>query len=403
MNEDLNFWTVYRRETSMAEDLRGEIATNTKRLVVKVGTAVVTDEEGRLDSAQISALASDIAKVKRSGLEVVLVSSGAIGAGIAELGLPGRPSRLPQLQAAAAVGQSRLMRTYDAAFKRYGHPVGQLLLTRLDLHERVRYLNVRNTIRTLLDMHALPIINENDTTSVEELEGAFGDNDFLAALVTNLIRAELLVILTDVDGLYRTDPARRQPELIGLVEEVTDEVMRLAAGTRSRMGQGGMESKLQASRIVTSAGGAVVIANGRKPEMLARVVQGERVGTLFLPAPRKMTSWKRWIGFSARPKGTLLVDDGAKRALVDGGKSLLPSGVTDIQGNFSRGDVLSISDQGGGEFARGLANYSSQDMQRIKGLKSSHIAQVLGSCPYEELVHRDNMVVLSRPTEDTGC
>lgn len=387
----------------MADDLRAEIIANTKRLVVKVGSAVVTGKEGKLDSRRVSGLAAELAKVKRLGIEVVLVSSGAIGAGVAELALAGRPSSLPQLQAAAAVGQSRLMRTYDVAFKRYGYRVGQLLLTRLDLHERVRYLNVRNTIHTLLDMDTIPIINENDTTSVEELEGTFGDNDFLAALVTNLIRAELLIILTDVDGLYRTHADNRQPRLIGTVEELNDEVMELAAGTLSRMGRGGMETKLQASRIVTAAGGAVVIANGRKAGVLGRALRGEPVGTLFLPAARKMTSRKRWIGFSARPRGVLLVDDGARRALVSRGKSLLPSGVVDVQGNFSRGDVLSIADATGAEFARGLANYSSEDMHKIKGLRSSRIAHMLGSCPYQELVHRDNLVILYRQREDSGA
>ncbi len=384
----------------MAEMLRAQITRNVKRLVVKVGTAVLTNKAGRLNARRISVLAADVTTLKRQGTQVVLVSSGAIGAGIAELGLPGRPQKLPQLQAAAAVGQSRLMHSYELAFKRCGFKVAQILLTREDLHERVRYLNVRNTIRELLNMGIIPIVNENDTTSVEEIafgesDRTFGENDFLAALVTNLLRAQLLVMLTNVEGLFHMSPGKSRPELVQVVEEVNDEVTRLAAGTFSTMGRGGMESKLEACRIVTTAGAAVVIANGLSPGILSEVLSGKPVGTLFLPSSRKMTSRKRWIGFSARARGVLVVDDGARRALVSRGRSLLPSGVTEVQGTFSRGDVVSITDEQGIEFARGLANYSAQEMQSVKGLKSSRIACVLGERPYEELVHRDNMVILS--------
>lgn len=376
----------------MTEERRA-LVERVRTVVVKVGTAVLTDASGRLDRERVAGLARQVADLRGRGLRVAVVSSGAIGAGVGELGLPGRPQTMPQLQAAAAVGQGRLMRTYDEAFKRFGLHTGQVLLTREDLNDRLRYLNARNTLLALLEFGVVPIINENDTTSVEEI--TFGDNDFLAAQVTNLLRAELLVILTVVDGLRRRLPEGGLGERIDVVEEVNDEVMALVAEEATPLGRGGMQSKLQAARVVTRAGEAVVVADGTRPDVLGAIFAGEPVGTLFLPSAKRMRSRKRWIAFGVRPRGRIRVDQGARRALLERGKSLLPSGVVDVEGQFRRGDVVEIADEAGRVFGRGLTNYSSEDVLRVRGLKTSQMARVLGSKPYDEIIHRDNLVVFS--------
>jgi len=376
----------------MSEERRA-LVERVRTVVVKVGTAVLTDASGRLDRERVAGLARQVADLRGRGLRVAVVSSGAIGAGVGELGLPGRPQTMPQLQAAAAVGQGRLMRTYDEAFKRFGLHTGQVLLTREDLNDRLRYLNARNTLLALLEFGVVPIINENDTTSVEEI--TFGDNDFLAAQVTNLLRAELLVILTVVDGLRRRLPEGGLGERVDVVEEVNDEVMALVAEEATPLGRGGMQSKLQAARVVTRAGEAVVVADGTRPDVLGAIFAGEPVGTLFLPSAKRMRSRKRWIAFGVRPRGRIRVDQGARRALLDRGKSLLPSGVVDVEGQFRRGDVVEIADEAGRVFGRGLTNYSSEDVLRVRGLKTSQMARVLGSKPYDEIIHRDNLVVFS--------
>ncbi len=374
----------------MSEEMRKEIMSNVSTVVVKVGTQVLSDEAGRLDRKVVTGLARQVHELTSGGLKVVLVSSGAVGAGMGELGLTERPRTLPELQAAAAVGQSHLIQIYDEEFSRHGRRAAQVLLVRDDFGDRVRYLNVRNTIAAIIDFGAIPVINENDTTSVEELELSFTDNDMLAALVTNLLRAELLIILTDVDGLL--EPA--SGKTIDVVSEMTDAVKALVTTRYSRGGKGGMSSKLRAAEITIGAGEAVVIANGNRPNVLADIIAGHEVGTLFVPGKgKKMSARKRWIGFSARAKGKLYLDAGAAEALSRRGKSLLPSGIKRVEGNFSRGDIVTLVNADGSELGRGLVNYDAEATTRIKGRKTSEIASVLGTRPYREVVHRDNMVI----------
>ncbi len=375
----------------MNVDHRKTLVSRTRRLVVKVGTGVITTKDGLLDTAQVSSISKQIVGLKRRGYEVALVSSGAVGAGMGELGMRRRPSTLPELQAAAAVGQGKLTGAYNDCFKAEGYHAAQVLLTREDLEERHRYLNTCNTINALFGLKVVPVINENDTVSVEEI--SFSDNDILSALVTNLLRAELLVMLSSVDGLYKKPG--KGAEFVPVVEEITGDVERLASGSMTHLGMGGMESKLKAARIATNSGEAVIIANGRTPDVLTRIIDGEELGTLFLPAHKRLKSRKRWIGFTLRPRGRIYVDEGAFAALSKRGKSLLASGITDVDGGFDRGDVVSISTAGNKtEFARGLTNYSSTELMKIKGQPSSSIKKTLGSKPYDEVVHRDNMVLI---------
>ena len=362
-----------------------------KTVVVKVGTAVLADSDGRIHRRRISSLARQMSGLRERGMRVVLVSSGAIGAGMGHLGLRERPNNVPQLQAAAAVGQGKLMRAYDEAFRRYGLATGQVLLTRDDFNDRLRYLNARNTIFALLEFGVVPIINENDTTSVEEI--TFGDNDFLAGQVTNLLRAGLLVILTVVDGLRRRGAGGRLGERIDVVEEVTGEVLALASEEATALGRGGMTSKLQAAQMATRAGEAVIVADGTRRDALSTIFTGQPTGTLFLPSPKRMKSRKRWIGFGVRPRGRICVDAGARKALAQRGKSLLPSGMIGVEGSFQRGDVVELEDDGGEVFGRGLINYGAEEALRLRGLKTSQIAGVLGSRPYDEIIHRDNLVI----------
>jgi len=376
----------------VTEEARKEIITAAKSIVVKVGTAVLTTEEGNLDHQRLQSLARQIKALRSQGFQVVVVTSGAIVAGMTRLGLAKRPQTLPALQAAAAVGQGLLMASYDEYFSALGLGVAQILLTRGDFHERTRYLNARNTISALLDMGVVPIINENDTTATDEIK--FGDNDLLSALVALSIKADLLIMLSDVDGLYERKADGRL-SLLSTVEEITDEVKSLAFKGPSEVGTGGMESKLEAASLATSAGEAVLVANGRKENILPEIISGSEVGTLFKPAKVRMASRKRWIGFGARCRGEITVDAGAREALVERGKSLLASGILAVEGRFQPGDVVAIKDEAGEEFARGLSNYSAEDAHKIKGRKTTEIATLLGFKPYDEVIHRDNLVILS--------
>ncbi|MEK7368490.1 MAG: glutamate 5-kinase [Planctomycetota bacterium] len=375
----------------MKENYRKEIISKTKRLVVKVGTGVITTKDGLLDMTQVASISRQAVGLRRRGYEVAVVSSGAVGAGMGELGMRKRPTTLPEIQAAAAVGQSKLIGAYDDCFKMEGYHAAQILLTREDLEGRHRYLNTCNTISALFGLKVIPVINENDTVSVEEI--SFSDNDALSVLVANLLRAELLVMLSSVDGLYRRPD--KGAELIPLVEEITADIEGLASRSKTHLGMGGMESKLRAARIATNSGEAVIIANGREPDVLIKIMEGEELGTLFIPVREKLTSRKRWIGFTLRPKGKIYVDDGAYDALSKRGKSLLASGITDVDGDFERGDVVSVFATGNNtEFARGLTNYSSTELMKIQGQSSTSIKRILGSKPYDEVVHRDNMVLI---------
>lgn len=377
----------------MTDPVRLDIVAKAADVVIKVGTNVLADAVGCLDRTRIQSLADQIQRVRASGRNAVLVTSGAIGAGVGKLGLGKRPTDLAQLQACAAVGQTALMQLYQESLAPHGIATAQILLTAGDFDNRVRYLNARNTIRTLFEYNALPIINENDTVSVAEIR--FGDNDHLAAMVTNLLRAPLLVLLTNVDGLYSDDP-RTNPSasLLATVPNIDHSVTGLAANTKSALGTGGMRSKLRAARLATAAGESVIMANGSTDGILDRLFAGEPVGTLFLPHGQDVPAWKRWLGFTARPQGTLQVDAGACRALLEQGKSLLPVGVTGVDGEFGKGEVVSICDETGREIARGLCNYSSNDAARLKGQNTDQITTLLGPLTYPEMVHRDNLVVV---------
>lgn len=378
-------------------DLRREIFTHADTIVLKVGTRVVTHAGGVLNLDRIGQLAEELHALRTAGKRVVLVSSGAVGAGMSTLGLSQRPTDLAQLQAVAAVGQTKLMDAYDRVLARFGCHSGQVLLTADDLNDRARYLNVRNTLNSLLRFHAIPIINENDTVSVEELMTTFGDNDRLAAMVASLLRAQLLIIFSDVDGLFDGDPSLPTSRVISTVTVIDSTIQSYVRDKKTGLSKGGMASKLEAARICTTAGENVIIANGHTPGVIKNIIAGEPVGTLFVAQEKSLSPLQRWIGFSARPRGKVVVDEGACRALMRDGKSLLAAGILDVDGDFRKGDVISICDENQETVARGLSNYAVADLQRIKGLKSTRISQVLGHRPYEEVVHRDNLAVVRKP------
>lgn len=358
--------------------MRHQLLKDISRLVVKVGTGILTDSRKQPDPVQMGQLVRQIAAQRQAGREVVLVTSGAVGAGMGVLGHARRPADLAELQACAAVGQSRLMATYEKLFAAHGLAVAQILLTHDDLEHHDRHLNARNSLVTLLRHGVVPIINENDVVSVTELK--FGDNDKLSALVASLLPADLLVILTSVDGVIQ-DFGGADPKTLPLVERIDSIVENMAGGTDSATAVGGMASKIQAAKIVVRSGIPLVIASGRKTDSLARVVAGETEGTLFVPHARRLQGRKRWIAFFHHPKGALFVDAGAKKALRENGKSLLPPGITRCEGEFAAGEVVRICDADGTEFARGIADFGSQEITR------SQLKRV-------EVVHRDNLVVL---------
>ncbi|MGH7950860.1 MAG: glutamate 5-kinase [Limisphaerales bacterium] len=348
------------------------------RLVVKLGTGVLTDNRKQIDSAQIEQLVAQIAAQRKAGKEIVLVTSGAVGAGMGALGYEKRPGALAELQACAAVGQSRLMAIYGKFFAAHDLYVAQVLLTHEDLGHHERHLNARNTLVTLLDFGVVPIINENDAVSFTEIK--FGDNDKLSALVASLLPADLLVILTTVDGVIENF-GRKNPKTISVVEQIDSAIEKLAGGTSSEISVGGMASKIQAAKIVVRSGIPLVIASGNKKNVLAKILEGESEGTLFVAQPNKLQGRKRWIAFFHHPKGALFVDDGAKRALRESGKSLLPPGVARCEGEFAAEEVVRICDLNGMEFARGISKFSAEEIRARK------LARV-------ELVHRDDLVIL---------
>lgn len=379
----------------------GLIVPEARRVVIKLGTAVVMHEEGGVALNRFNSFVEAIAGLKREGREVLIVSSGAVGLGAERLGIARRPQLLPLKQACAAVGQGRLMSLYSEAFDRLGVNTAQLLLTEEDFSNRRRYLNLRSTITRLLDLGVIPIINENDTVSTAELEAVgaashvkvnFGDNDKLSALVASKIEADLLIILTDVEGLYTANPgSATDAKLIRVVEEVTAEVEALAAEARAgRAGRGGMKTKLEAARIATRSGCAVMIAGGKIENVIARIFSGESLGTLFLPSAA-IRGRRRWIAFATTVKAAIVVNDGARRALVERKASLLAAGVAEVRGSFERGDAVSILDEQGREFARGIVNYSSAEARKISGLRSDKIDEMIENRNYDALITRDNI------------
>jgi glutamate 5-kinase len=386
---------------TMTDTARLDLATAARLIVVKVGTRVLTGPDGLLDAARIEALGRQFDAALADGRRIVLVSSGAVGAGMGRMGLTARPQELASLQAVAAIGQSCLIEAYERAFRGRGRHAAQVLLVADDLQDRSRYLNIRNTLRALLDYGAIPVINENDTVSVEELRTSFGDNDRLAALVATLLGAPLLLLLSDVDGLYDRHPGEPGAAILRHVPRIDAGVEGLARDRLGGLSKGGMASKIAAARIVTEAGGSCIIASGRNDHVLDEVRRGDPVGTLFTSRAAAVPAWKRWLGWSADPRGSLVVDAGAREAVVDGGRSLLAAGIVAVEGSFASGDVVALTTGNGRPFARGLVNYPADELRRIVGLKTDRIAAVLGSVPYEAVIHRDNLAIVSR--EDAAC
>ncbi|MEW6215394.1 MAG: glutamate 5-kinase [Nitrospirota bacterium] len=364
-----------------------------KRLVVKIGSNILADKKEGLDTKRISSIACDIAELHNTGYDVVLVSSGAIAAGMRKLGLKEKPRDIKLKQATAAVGQSSLMWAYERSFGEQGKKVAQVLLTRDDFSGRRRYINSKNTLTTLLSYGVIPIINENDTVATDEIK--FGDNDHLASLVASLIEAEKLIILSDVDGLYTEDP-KHYPDamIIEYVEEITPELEAKAKGAGSIVGTGGMYSKLLAAKRAMNQGITVHIINGRKDGLLCSLMRGKYCGTMFKPKGERLSLRKGWIAYSSRAKGSVTIDDGATKAIIQEGKSLLPSGIISVEGNFETGDAVYCLDSKGNRIAKGLTNYSFSEVERIRGKKTSEIEKILGYKYSDEVIHRDNLVLL---------
>jgi glutamate 5-kinase len=378
MNGVVNFDIFGPRFFSYSNFVHRDSLKTAARMVVKLGTGVLTDRRKQIDPAQLAQLTAQIAAVRKAGKEVVMVTSGAVGAGMGLLGFEKRPAELAELQACAAVGQPRLMAQYTEHFARHDLHVAEVLLTHDDLEHHERHLNARNTLVTLLGRGVIPIINENDAVSLAELK--FGDNDRLSALVASLLPADLLVILTTVDGVLENF-GKANPKTISVIERIDDEIEKLAGGTSSETAVGGMKSKIEAAKIVIRSGIPLVIASGKKEDVLQKLLAGEDEGTLFIAQPTRLPGRKRWIAFFHHPKGTLYVDSGARKALREDGKSLLPPGVARCEGEFGAGDVVRICDPDGMEFARGIAKFGADEIRQKK------LARV-------ELIHRDDLVIL---------
>lgn len=370
-----------------------KLLSSAKRIVVKVGTSTLTHRTGKLNIAFIESLVHQIADLKNSDKEILLVSSGAVGAGMGKLGITLKPKALPEKQALAAIGQGILMHMYEKVFAEYGQTVAQILLTRDDLSERKRYLNARNTVFSLLHFGAVPVINENDTVAVEEIKQRIGENDTLAALVAGLVDADLLILLSDIDGLYTKNPSLAGAKKIPLVEVISDELEKYADGVGSKFGTGGMNTKIKAAKIAVAAGIPMVIADGTRKGVLGEITSGQNPGTLFLPHDTLHGTRKYWLAFCSDTQGKITIDDGAAVALLKKGKSLLPAGIISIENDFEAGNIVCVTTADGKEIARGFVNYSSEEIKKIKGAKSSEIVTILGYKDYDEVIHRDNLAL----------
>jgi glutamate 5-kinase len=373
------------------ENIRRDIIAQTKKILVKIGSAVLTGSDG-LDLGVINDLVGQMADLIKRGYSVILVTSGAIVSGKHRLKLTKKLKSIPEKQAAAAVGQGRLMRVYSKAFEKNGLFVAQILLTLSDLTDRRRFLNIRNTLSILTEWQAIPIINENDTVAFDEIK--FGDNDNLAAMVANIVEADLFINLTSLDGLFDKNPATsKKAKFIPLVTEFTPEIEAMATEETSAPGTGGMKSKIMAAKKVTAMGIPCIIAPGKRKNVLTDILAGKEIGTLFLPETNRLNSKKHWIAFTLKSKGRLILDDGAEKAILEQGKSLLPSGIMDVEGHFNHGDPVSCINRNGVMLAKGLVNYSSDEIKKIKGLKTTDIGHLLGYKDYDEVIHRNNMVI----------
>lgn len=377
----------------MKNAVRQEVFALARTVIVKVGSNVLARDDDQLDEDRVRQLSEQISHLRETGRHVVIVTSGAVAAGIGILDLPGRPSSLSQLQAAAAAGQTRLMTVWGECLAKSGHQVAQILLTVNDFRSRQRYLNVRNTIRTLLNLGIVPIINENDTVSVDEI--TVGDNDQLAAMLATLVPDPLLIILSSVDGLMDGPPSNSESRVIPVIERPTDDLQQLVVNEASSRGTGGMQAKLRAIVAASGMGESVILANGRTPGVLDQIVDGEPAGTLFLASGTSIPAWKKWIAYTAQPAGTLYLDDGAAQAVRRDGRSLLAVGIRRVDGEFEQGSSVGLATEDGVCFGRGLANYSAGDIRVIAGAKSDRIPDLLGHVPYAEVVHRDNLVLMN--------
>ena len=380
----------------MIDPLRREAVQSAKLIVVKIGSRVLTTAQGLLDIERVEHICQQCHELLNSGRQIVVVSSGAVAAGMGRLGLQDKPCTLPELQAVAAVGQSCLTEAYERALGSYGRHVAQLLLVADDLHDRGRYLNIRNTLRSLLKYGAIPIVNENDSVSTAELQTTFGDNDHLAALVATLLGEDALILLSDVECLFDQDPESPKASRVSTVHCIDAATESMVYDRSGGVSKGGMASKLKAAKTVNEAGIHCFIGSGRQESILQEFVSGHDTGTFFLSRKDLMPAKKRWLGWSASVSGKLVVDSGARQALVEQGSSLLPAGVRAVTGNFVAGDVVTLETTDGGCFARGFVNYNSYDLEQIKGLQTEEVLEILGVCACDEVIHRDDLAVICR-------
>ncbi len=368
---------------------------NAKRIVVKVGSSTITHANGKCDFSRIDKLARELSDWQNQGKEMILVTSGAVAVGVDRLGLPGKPKTIPGKQAAAAVGQGILMHTYEKIFAEYGQVVAQVLLTRMETIDRHRYTNARNTFMELLRQRVIPIVNENDVVALDELK--IGDNDNMSALVASIVDADLVIILSDVDGLYTANPQTHpDAKLVSRVEEITPEIEASAGGAGSSVGTGGMSTKIQAAKNATTSGINLVIASGSEKEAISRILEGEEVGTLFVSKENRLQFRKRWLAFGSRIMGRVIVDSGCEQAIKKaGGCSILPVGIAAVEGDFEAGNTVSVVTAGGREIARGLSHYSSDELKKIAGCQTAEIEERLGHKAFDEVIHRDDLVILN--------
>lgn len=371
-----------------------EALKKAKRIVVKVGTSTITYANGKRNFSQIDRLARELSDLQNQGKEMILVSSGAVAVGVDRLGLPAKPSTIPGKQACAAVGQGVLMHTYEKLFADYGQIVAQVLITRTEAIDRHRYTNCRNTFMTLLQQGVIPIVNENDVVALDELK--IGDNDNMSALVAGIVDADLVIILSDIDGLYTANPATHpEATLVHTVQEITPEIEASAGGVGSSRGTGGMATKIQAAKAATNSGIQLVIASGTEKNAIPRILQGEEIGTLFVSRENRLQFRKRWLAFGAKIQGSIVVDDGCAKAIRKaGGCSVLPAGIYQVVGDFQSGSTVSVIDKEGHELARGLVHYTAAELEKIKGCKSGDIEGILGHKNFDEVIHRDDLVIL---------
>lgn len=378
----------------MNNEVSREALKKAKRIVIKVGTSTITYANGKRNFSQIDRLAREISDLQNQGKEMILVTSGAVAVGVDRMGLPGKPKTIPGKQAAAAVGQGVLMHTYEKFFADYGQIVAQVLITKTEAIDRHRYTNTRNTFMELMRQRVIPIVNENDVVALDELK--IGDNDNMSALVAGIVDADLVIILSDVDGLYTANP-QTHPDavIVPEVAEITPEIEASAGGVGSARGTGGMATKIQAAKAATSSGIHLVIASGTEKNAITRVLQGEELGTLFVSRENRLQFRKRWLAFGAKIAGSIVVDDGCAKAIRKaGGCSILPAGVFAVQGDFLPGSTVSVIDKDAHELARGLVHYSSAELEQIKGCNSGEIANILGHKNFDEVIHRDDLVIL---------